>query len=264
MYQKIVPDELFAKVQTIIEKNRYGKRSIKIDYLLSGKLKCGHCGLPITADSVKNKQGKKFYYYKCSGRKKKLNDCKKTTIAKDKLEKFIVDKIIEKLNEPELMDKIVKKLLITQEQQQTNNQELAILQRQKKQLENVLENLARAIEQGVITKTTTERLKSTEDKIEALEQQILIKRSESNSKLTEKTIREYYNKALSRNARLLISALIKVITVYDDRIEITLNSPIKNSPDDNGRGFLFYTEYNQIQPMQNVNQTIKTDYYLWC
>ncbi|MCQ2382833.1 MAG: recombinase family protein [Clostridia bacterium] len=264
MYPKIVPDELFAKVQTIIEKNRYGKRSIKIDYLLSGKLKCGHCGLPITADSVKNKQGKKFFYYKCSGRKKKLNDCKKTTIAKDKLEKFIVDKIIEKLNEPELMDKIVKKLLLTQEQQQTNNQELAILQRQKKQLENVLENLARAIEQGVITKTTTERLKSTEDKIEALEQQILIKRSESNSKLTEKTIREYYNKALSRNARLLISALIKVITVYDDRIEITLNSPIKNSPDDNGRGFLFYTEYNQIQPMQNINQTIKTDYYLWC
>jgi len=262
MYPKIVPDDLFAKVQAIIEKNRYGKRSIKTTYLLSGKLKCGHCGLPITADSVKNKQGKRFYYYKCSGRKKKLNDCKKTTIAKDKLEQFILDKIIEKLNQPEIMDKLVKKLLITQEQQQNNNQEIAILQRQKKQLENVLENLIRAIEQGVITKTTTERIKTAEDKITALEQQILIKKSESNSKLTEKTIREYYNKALSRKAPLLINALIKVITLYDDRIEITLNSPIKPSPDDNGRGFLFYTEYNQIQYLNDKTITLKINYNL--
>lgn len=262
MYPQIVPDDLYQKVRKISLKNKVGSRSATVNYLLRGKLKCGHCGLPITADSVKNKQGKKFYYYKCSGRKKKLNDCKKATIAKDKLEQFIVDKIIEKLNKPELMDKIVKKLLITQEQQQTINQELAILQRQKKQLENVLENLVRAIEQGVITKTTTERIKTTEDKITALEQQIIIKQNESKTKLTEKTIREYYNKALSRNGRLLINTLINVITVYDDRIEITLNSPIKPSPDDNGRGFLFYTEYNQIEYLNEKNITLITDYYL--
>ena len=67
------------------------------------------------------------------------------------------------------MDKLVKIILTTQEKQQSNHQELAILQRQKTQLENALENLVRAIEQGVITKTTTERLKDTENKIVALE-----------------------------------------------------------------------------------------------
>ena len=262
MYPQIVPDDLYQKVREISLKNKVGSRSATVNYLLRGKLKCGHCGLPITADSVKNKQGKKFYYYKCSGRKKKLNDCKKTTIAKDKLEKFIVDKIIEKLNEPEIMNQLVKKLLITQEQQQSNNQELVIMQKQKKQLESILENLVRAIEQGVITKTTTERIKTIESKIEALEQQIIIKQSESKTKLTEKTIREYYNKALSRNGRLLINTLINVITVYDDRIEITLNSPIKPSPDDNGRGFLFYTEYNQIEYLNGKTITLITDYYL--
>ncbi len=82
-----------------------------------------------------------------------------------------------------------------------------------------------------------------------------IEQNKSNSKITENEIREYYNKALSRNGRLLINTLINVITVYDDRIEITLNSPIKPSPDDNGRGFLFYTEYNHIEYLNE--KTIK-------
>jgi len=263
MYPQIVPDELFAKVKAITEKNSFGSRSVKMNYLLRGKLICGYCGLPITADSVKNKQGKKFYYYKCSGRKKKLNDCKKTAIGKDKLEEFILNNIIKKLNEPEIMDKLVKIILTTQEKQQSNHQELAILQRQKTQLENALENLVRAIEQGVITKTTTERIKTIESKIEALEQQIIIKQSESKTKLTEKTIREYYNKALSRQSTLLINALIKVITLYDDRIEITFNSPLKQGPDDN-QGFLFYTEYCLVEYLNEKTITLKIDYYLWC
>ena len=174
-----------------------------------------------------------------------------------------MNNIIKKLNEPEIMDKLVKIILTTQEKQQSNHQELAILQRQKTQLENALENLVRAIEQGVITKTTTERIKTIESKIEALEQQIIIKQSESKTKLTEKTIREYYNKALSRQSTLLINALIKVITLYDDRIEITFNSPLKQGPDDN-QGFLFYTEYCQIEYLNEKTLTVKIDYCLWC
>lgn len=254
MYPQIVPDDLYQKVRQISLKNKVGRRCKNTSFLLRGKIKCGHCGLPINGESGRPRPDKVFYYYRCSGRKNKTNDCKKQTVRKEVLEQIVIDNVIKKLNEPELMDKIVKKLLITQEQQQTCNQELLIMQKQKKQLENVLENLVRAIEQGVITKTTTERIKSTEDKIAALEQQILIEQSKSNSKITENEIREFYNKALSRNIKPIINILIKEIILYDDKIKITLYSPIKTSPDDNGQGLLFYTTFTQISYPNNTHK----------
>lgn len=266
MYPQIVSDELIAKVRAIADKNRYGTRSVKMNYLLRGKLKCGHCGLPISADSVKNQQGKKFYYYKCSGRKKKLNNCQKSTVAKDTLEEFILNIVIEKMRQPAIMDTVVRTLLEIQERQQSGSSELAIMQKQKKQLEYQLENLVAAIEQGVITKTTTERLKTTEAKIEALEKQILLEQSKTTHKITESMIREYYTKMLSYEPLILINTLIKVITLYDDKIEITFNSPLPKSPGID-RGFLFYTENNQIlqtNKIKNIQETtgIQINFYL--
>ena len=266
MYPQIVPDDLYQKVRQISLKNKVGRRCKETTFLLRGKIKCGYCGLSINGESSKPRSGNTFYYYRCSGRKNKINDCQKRSIAKEKLEKIVIDNVIKKLNEPELMDKIVKKLLITQEQQQSSNQELVIMQKQKKQLESILENLVRAIEQGVITKTTTERIKTTEDKIAALDQQILIEQNKSNSKITENEIREYYNKALSRKIPFLINILIKEIKLYDDKMEITLYSPIKKSPDDN-QGLLFYETITHISYTNNythkeIINTIRIELYL--
>ena len=102
-----------------------------------------------------------------------------------------------------------------------------------------------AIEQGVVTKTTASRLKETETQIEEIEKQILIEKSRTNIKIPEAVICEYYANILEFEPLILINTLIKAITLYDDKIEITFNKPILKSPDDD-RGFLFYTETNQI------------------
>lgn len=41
--------------------------------------------------------------------------------------------------------------------------------------------------------------------------------------------------ALSLEPKLLINYLVKQITLYDDKIEIQFNAPIKASPDDESR-----------------------------
>ena len=46
-------------------------------------------------------------------------------------------------------------------------------------------------------------------------------------------------------AKELFDCLIKEIVLYDDKIEIYFNSPIKLSPDES-RGFTFYTENIKI------------------
>ena len=64
----------------------------------------------------------------------------------------------------------------------------------------------------------------------------------------------------------MIDYLIKEIRIYDDKIEITFNSPIKTSPDKN-QGF-FITEYStKIQRIiQNITEPryvdIQVDIYV--
>ena len=61
--------------------------------------------------------------------------------------------------------------------------------------------------------------------------------------LSENDIREFYLQALRLEPKMLISSLVKQIILFDDKIQIQFNSPIKISPDDeNRRGFTVSTK----------------------
>ena len=252
MYPQIVPPELYAKVRTKVNKNKYGKRSIRQVYFLRGLLKCGYCGMPITADSGKARNGNYLYYYKCSGRKKKLTTCTKCGIQKDILEKFILNKVINELKNPQTMDVIVKGLLDIQKNLAIKSNELSILQKQKIGLQNSLNNIMAAIEQGIITKTTSIRIKEIENQLDELEKNILIEKNKTSIIIPENVIRTYYNNLLELEPITLISTLIKEIKLYDDKAEVTFNSPIKTSPTES-EGFLFCTKLERLK-ISTLNQ----------
>lgn len=44
-------------------------------------------------ESGTSKQKVQFHYYKCTGRKRKLNDCKKHTVRQDYLEDLVIQEI---------------------------------------------------------------------------------------------------------------------------------------------------------------------------
>ena len=74
----IVDEELFNIVQKRLEKSKRTKgkpADKKVDYLLSGKLFCGHCGSTMIGESATSSTGAKHYYYTCYSRKK--HNCKK-------------------------------------------------------------------------------------------------------------------------------------------------------------------------------------------
>ena len=53
--------------------------------------------------------------------------------------------------------------------------------------------------------------------------------------------------------QMLINYLIKEIVLYDDKIEIHFNSPIKISPDDyKNRDFIFYSEIVRLNGTQKL------------
>ena len=75
------------------------------------------------------------------------------------------------------MEQIVSGILAEQNRLCKENVILNVLQREQKQIETALANMIVAIEQGVITNTTTKRLKELEARQEELDRQILIERT---------------------------------------------------------------------------------------
>jgi hypothetical protein len=78
-----------------------------------------------------------------------------------------------------------------------------------------------------------------------LERQILIERSKTAVKLTESDIREYYERALKLEPQMLIEFLVKQIVLYDDKIEIYFNSPVKIGSDES-QGFSLYRGFGKL------------------
>lgn len=242
MYPQIVPTELYEKVRAIVNKNKFGKRSVKADFLLRHKIKCGYCGQSINAESGTTKNGTRVYYYKCNGRKKRLNDCQKSMVRKEVLEELVFNTIMEELNAPKTIDNIVNGLLQLQDSRIKTNPALSLLLKEQRQTETALNNLVAAIERGVVSNTTNKRLHELESRQEELERLILIEKSKTAVKVSEQDIREFYEQALREEPKMLINCLIKEIVLFDDRMEIYFNSPIRTSPDEN-RGFSFYNSF---------------------
>ena len=78
----------------------------------------------------------------------------KKTVRQDLLEEFILNSIIQELSKKNIMDNMVKEILKVQEDLCDNNTTLNQLQKNKKQLELQLNNILKAIEMGVMNKTT--------------------------------------------------------------------------------------------------------------
>lgn len=198
-------------------------------------MKCGYCGKPISAETGTARNGEVKRYYKCIGKKVYHTNCEKTPVPKNDLEELISNVIIEQMSSQDNLDIIVAELMKRQQKNENNN--LKMLLNEKSRVDTCLNNLITAIENGIVSKTTTKRLHELEQQQENLEKQILIEEHNNSMKLTEKDILQFYRQALSLEMPMLINFLVKEIVLYNDKIEIYFYTPSNTSPDDN-RGFL--------------------------
>ena len=93
IHKAIIADEVFKKVQDIIQRQSREPRRKSSTYLLSGLCRCGLCGGKMNGYS-QYKGDKKFSSYKCHNNQSKGKSvCKGTSINKDIIEKLVIDKI---------------------------------------------------------------------------------------------------------------------------------------------------------------------------
>ena len=225
MYPRIVSQEIYDKVRKKTSQNHYGKRSIEVVYLLRNKLKCGYCGEPISAECGTSSKGNKRRYYKCLGKKRHTTNCNKQTLRKEILENFVIDILLKELNKPQTIEKMITNILNVQENMESGNSFLTSLYKEKTETQNTLNNIMKAVEQGVVNNTTNKRMIELENKLENIERQIIVEKSKTNFKLTKEDIVTYLNDALKLEPQLLINYIVNQIILFDDKMQIYFNSP---------------------------------------
>ena len=225
----IVDEDLFDRVQQRFEQNRiaHGRPAKEdVSYLLTTKLFCGKCGTLMGGESGTSHMGNTYYYYKCGNAKRHGKaHCDLKAIRKEPLERFVVDTAIKVIFSDEIIERLID---LVMEAQQKENTRLPVLKDQLRDTEKRLANLLEAIEQGILTPTTKQRLDELEARKEALNTSILEEELKK-PVLTREWIRFWLEKfrkgdvGSTEHQRQIIDTFVNSVYVFDDRVVLNFN-----------------------------------------
>ena len=222
----IVPKDLFDRVQKRLDKNKRAPACGKADeeYLLTTKLFCGKCGALMFGESGTSATGRTYYYYKCANVKRRKG-CNKKTVQKEWLEDLVVRETMKLIQDDAVIDKIVQLVMDVQNQENTT---IPLLEKQLREVNKKLDNLMKAIEDGLYTRTTKERLEELEIQKDELTVKIADEKLKKPS-FNEDFIRFWLMKfrkfdiSQKKQRKALIEIFVNAIFLYDDRMLITFN-----------------------------------------
>ena len=192
--QKLVIDPAMAKA--------------KGDYLLTTKLFCGKCERMMVGESGKSHTGAMHYYYKCSGAKR-LKDCDKKAVRKDWMERVVVRLTMQCVMDEEKINRLIDAILVMQEQEDTT---IPAFRSQLAEAESSIGNILKAIEQGIFTPSTKQRL----DELQK-------------PKLTREQMTAWFEQfrhgdpANREFQKRLIDTFVNAVYVFDDKLVSTYN-----------------------------------------
>lgn len=175
---RIISDELYFKVQEVIttKKNPQGRHRVNGDYLLTGKLFCGHCKSPMTGISGTGRSGNLHYYYVCQKRRTEKT-CEKKNLRRDDIELQVAKAIKSRTLDDETINWIADSV-VEYSQHQESASGIGLLEDQLKDTQRSIKNLMAAIEQGIITPTTKARLMELEAEQSDIERKITMAKAD--------------------------------------------------------------------------------------
>ncbi|MGM9603213.1 MAG: recombinase family protein [Faecousia sp.] len=223
----IVPLDMFERVQERMAKNHKAPARAKAEeeYLLTTKIYCGNCGAYMCGESGKGRNGTVHRYYKCVTVKKRRGDCKKKAVRKEWIEDLVVKETMRFLMDDAAIESIVSMLMWIQDQE---NVMLPLLEQRLKKAETGIHNLLAAIEQGLFTPSTKERLEALEAEKE--EVQLLIEKEKLGKPKISAEFMTFWLQRFRKldvtqksHRQMLIDTFVNAVYVYDDRLLLTYN-----------------------------------------
>ena len=231
IYPRIIEPELYERCKQKIDANRYGNHIPDYSYLLRRRVYCGECGTRMTSYSGTSKSGRVSKYYKCWNAIGKKN-CKAKFIKKDVLDGLAIKTLQETLTGKNL-SVIVDEIYKQHNSKLLGENPVKMLEKELTQINKSINNIMHAIEQGILTDTTKERLQELENQRRDLQEKLIFERMQEQVVLDKKTIEEYLKDGVKQEPEMMIDLLVDKVYVYGDRIELILHytdQPIKPKP----------------------------------
>ena len=175
----IIEKEVFLAVKEKLENkpNPQGRHRENGDYLLSGKLYCGECGKLMMGLSGTSKSGELHCYYACVGKKEEINRCHKKNVRRDEIETKVAAAVQKYILQDDVIHWVADTVIEFQNAH-SNKDEIKRLQSELSEVKKKINNIVDAIESGIITATTKERLETLETDRSKIEGQIALKKAE--------------------------------------------------------------------------------------
>lgn len=226
-HEAIVSRETYEKAK---EKRLTNKRSPnagkgKRKYALSGLINCGECGGHIIVSHSYKKGEPAFFRLYCLNRKEHKN-CNNPTRKMEIVENAVIEAIKNKILDRKTIKTLAEKACSLQEDNSLDK--LKELQTELKNVQKSKNNIIAAIEQGIITPTTKDRLQELEHLESDLQVKIATEKKSENKNLTAPEIEKFLKKYCSGNMQdetfrfELTHTFVKEILLFKNRFEITL------------------------------------------
>jgi site-specific DNA recombinase len=237
----IISEEMFLAVQEQLDENRKHARQRRrgATFLLQGLTVCGHCHYAYYGKKVSKpaaKGGQQYAYYRCIGtdayRFGGERVCDNKQVRTERLDELVWQQVVELLSEPGRLKGEYERRLDLLEQKEKKNTDTAVLEKQKRHLEQGKSRLIDSYAEGIIEKSDFDpKIWQLKIKLQQIERQI----EESNRYQAGQTelflvINRLEEFAVAVNDRLstidfttkrdIIRALVKRIEIHKEEIVV--------------------------------------------
>lgn len=233
----IIDKAQFLEVQQRLKtkKNPQGRHRENGEYMLTGKLFCAMCGSPMVGISCTGRHGERHYYYTCRKRRTERT-CSKENVVRDWIERIVVQATMDYVLQPDVIEWIADRVMEFQERE-GNSAQLQSLREQLVENEKSTANMMKAIEAGIITSTTKQRLLELEADAVQIRDEIFLEEAAITHLEREQIIywiEKFRGGDLESKEfrRKVIDSFVAAVYLSDDHLRIAFNySGKKNQVD---------------------------------
>ena len=223
----IIDKELFERVQLVVQKFKHapGISKASEEYILTTKIFCGQCGNSMVGTSGTSQTGTIYKYYTCNNVLKKK--CNKKNVPKDVIEDAVFNEC-KRLLTAENIELITNKVYAICQEQNSQSCLLKSLEKQMNKLNNNIENLMVALENGENVDIISDRISQKRNELKEVKENYYVEKNKIEN-YTEKQIKFFLLKLKNgsiddiKYRRTLVNAFVNKVYVYNDKIAIMLN-----------------------------------------
>lgn len=217
----IIDKPLFETVRSRLSENAQApaRGKAKVDYLLAGKLFCGHCGASMNGESGTSRTGAVYNYYACYTRKRQ-HKCDKKPLKKDLIEWAVAQDAMDLLTD-EVIEELADMAIAQSDRDLKENTRIPELTARMGEVEEAIFNITKAIEKGVASDTLLDRLTTLEKEKKTLSREIK-EEGKYVYRIDRHQVIFWLEKFKNGNIedeqfrRQLIDLLVNSVTVWDD------------------------------------------------